>query len=146
LDKLQQLSHELQRRKQKVTKQRLAILSVLDESITPLTVEEIFFRVRENNDNNISLATIYRNLKTLLVAGMVEKQGINDDKTQYGLKKDDHAHHLVCLGCRKVICLPNCPLEEFTTEIKQKKGFTVTEHRVELYGYCLDCRNNKDWE
>ena len=68
MDKVEILSSELQARGHKLTKQRMAILKVLNDSQLPYTAEEMFLRMREWNDN-ISLATIYRNLKTLVEAG-----------------------------------------------------------------------------
>jgi len=138
LDRVEILSAELQTRGQKLTKQRLAIIRVLNESELPLTAEEIFLRVKEGNENT-SLATVYRNLKNLVSAGLVVKSGLLDDKVQYRLQSAPHSHNLVCLGCHKVIQLSQCPLDCLTETIGQKEGFTVTEHRMELYGYCTDC-------
>jgi len=138
VDRVKKLADELQSKGQKITKQRLAILRVLEQAKTSVTAEEIFLRVREGADNT-SLATIYRNLKILSDSGIVEKQGFLNDKAQFGLKKAVHSHNLVCLGCHKVIQINRCPLEHCET-IGAKEGFTIIDHRMEFYGYCNNCR------
>ncbi len=138
MDEMEKLYSELHTRGQKLTKQRLAIMKVLNESEAPVSAEEVFLRIREGSDNT-SLATVYRNLKNLVSAGLVVKSGLLDDKVQYRLKSSPHSHNLVCLGCHKVIQLSSCPLDCLTESIGRKEGFTVTEHRMELYGYCTDC-------
>jgi len=138
LDTVEKLFKELQDRGHKLTKQRMAILKVLKSSEIPLTAEEMFLRIREGNDNT-SLATIYRNLKTLVDAGLVVKFGLIEDKVRYRLQSSAHSHDLICLGCHKVVQLSSCPLDCLSESIGHKEGFTVTEHRMELYGYCLEC-------
>ena len=145
MDKVKMLFTELQARGLKLTKQRLAIIKVLNTSQIPLTAEEMFLRIREKNDNT-SLATVYRNLKTLVTAGLVVKSGLLEDKAQYRLASKPHSHDLICLGCHKVVELTQCPLDCLNEFIGEKEGFTVTEHRIELYGYCRECgkmRNKK---
>ncbi|HHT62585.1 MAG: Fur family transcriptional regulator [Bacillota bacterium] len=138
MDKLKMLYGELQARGLKLTKQRSAIIKMLNKSRVPLTAEEIFLRIRETNDNT-SLATVYRNLKTLVTAGLVVKTGLLEEKVQYRLASKPHSHDLICLGCHKVFELTQCPLEHLCEFIGQREGFTVTEHRIELYGYCQEC-------
>jgi Fur family ferric uptake transcriptional regulator len=137
LNRVKMLFAELQERGLKLTKQRSAIIRVLNASQIPLTAEELFLRIREKNDNT-SLATVYRNLKTLVAAGLVIKSGFLEDKAQYRLANKSHSHDLICLGCHKVVEMSQCPLE-CLDNIGQKEGFTVTEHRIELYGYCQEC-------
>lgn len=143
MDMVEKLFKELQTRGHKLTKQRMAILKVLNGSEIPLTAEEMFLRIREGNDNT-SLATVYRNLKTLVEAGLVVKFGLMEDKVQYRLQSSAHSHDLICLGCHKVVRLTSCPLDCLSESIGQKEGFTVTDHRMELYGYCLECGKKEE--
>ena len=138
MDRAEKIYAELQARGLKLTKQRLAIINELKASRVPLTAEDMFLSIRKRNDNT-SLATVYRNLKTLVTAGLVIKSGVFEDKAQYRLANSSHSHDLICLGCQKVLELTQCPFDCLQETIGQKEGFTVTEHRIELYGYCREC-------
>ena len=94
MDKLKMLYGELQARGLKLTKQRSAIIKMLNKSRVPLTAEEIFLRIRETNDNT-SLATVYRNLKTLVTAGQCQDRAIGG-KGAVSVGKP-HSHDLICL-------------------------------------------------
>ncbi|MGI6065623.1 MAG: Fur family transcriptional regulator [Bacillota bacterium] len=138
MDRVKKLSSKLQAQGQKITKQRRAILEVLAESDKPLTAEEVYLLVRGRKENT-SLTTVYRNLKKLLAAGLITREGFHDDKAQFQLLSDPHCHNLVCLNCRKVVKITECPLASFAKTVGEREGFTITEHRMELYGYCSDC-------
>ncbi|MGI6678364.1 MAG: Fur family transcriptional regulator [Dehalobacterium sp.] len=144
MDRVELISREFIAQGYKITKQRRAILTILDESEHPLTAEEIYLRIQAKN-NVSSLATVYRNLKTLVDAGYVVKSGLFEDKVQYRLQNDPHTHNLICLGCHKVIPLSDCPLNCLGETLGKKEGFTVTDHKIELYGFCFECeyRNGK---
>lgn len=143
MDRTEKLSAELQAQGQKITRQRRAILEVLSGNDRPLTADEIFLMVKAGKEST-SLATVYRNLKILLAAGLISREGFIDDKAQYSLQEKNHSHNLVCLGCHKIIKIPGCPLENFAASVGEKNGFTVTEHRMELYGYCTECNKYKN--
>lgn len=145
VDMDEKIFKELQARGHKLTKQRMAILKVLKSAEVPLTAEEIFLRIRAGKDST-SLATIYRNLKTLAEEDLVIKFGLLEDKVQYGLQSSDHnhSHNLVCLDCHKIVPLASCPLDYLREPIGKREGFIITEHRMELYGYCMDCERRKN--
>ena len=39
--------------------------------------------------------------------------------------------------------LPECPLGDLERRLAQTEGFTVTEHVVQLYGYCRACEEKR---
>lgn len=135
-------SQQLRASGQKATKARQGILTVLAESDKPLTARDIFLRLRQSADGT-SLATVYRNLKLLDDGGLIQRAGIWNGQTLYRQHCLDHQHQLICLGCRKVVKIAGCPLENFSRQIGEREGFTVTEHLLELYGYCLECAEGK---
>ncbi|WP_006714945.1 Fur family transcriptional regulator [Desulfitobacterium metallireducens] len=124
----------------KRTKHRIAILEILEQSETPLTADEIFLILKENN-TSIWLSTIYRTLEMLTEKEVVRKSTImGEDKARYEIKQDAHKHCFVCVTCHKMIPLMDCPLEEFEEKLKDKMDFDVTGHNLEIYGYCHDCK------
>lgn len=129
------------------TRSRRRIVEILQGS-EPKTAEEIFLALRELNEKT-SLSTVYRTCETLAQKGTVIKSNlIADGKTRYEYNKSGHMHHAVCLSCRRIIPIDDCPFGNFSEIMKDKFDFDVTSHRLELYGYCRDCRkkqtNGKD--
>ena len=87
---------------------------------------------------NLSLGTVYRNLKLLEELGMVRKVTTLNNVERYDACCEDHVH-FVCSKCGKIIDLPN-----FTQQIKDN-CFTEVGHDVEwvsliLGGTCSDCK------
>lgn len=125
----------------KSTKHRNAILEILEASDTPLTAEDIFLKLKEKNVS-IWLSTVYRTLETLTSRGLVIKANIMDDgKARFELDQKEHKHHVVCVGCRKMVSIGDCPFERFEKMLKDKIDFDVTGHKFEIYGFCKECKS-----
>lgn len=125
----------------KITKQRAALLKVLENAASPLTASQIHALYRQK-DPGAWLSTTYRALETFTEKGIVTKLISMDDATaSYELNRHAHKHYAVCRGCKKMIDLECCPIKDL--QVKTKDGsFHVTGHRLEVYGYCDDCYLN----
>jgi Fur family ferric uptake transcriptional regulator len=127
----------------KSTKQRNMIFDVLKEESLPLTAERVFFKVKEI-DPTISLSTIYRILDIFVDKGMVLKLSISEDnKAMFELNRMEHKHHLVCMRCKKIMAVDNCPFEVYEKSLEQETSFQITSHRLEIYGYCPVCKTKE---
>lgn len=124
----------------KWTRQRKSAYAALWEAERPLTVAEIYRRVTEGGDSEgYALSTVYRILAAFEEKGLVEKTTWTDDSSvAYSLNRGGHTHYAVCLKCRSRIPLPGCPFAHVRSG-QSFEGFTVTGHKLELYGYCRDC-------
>ena len=122
----------------KRTKHRRSVYSVLENAASPLSAPEIFSQVREG-DASVWLSTVYRILDCFVSEGLVLKTTVMDSSMAfYELNREQHRHYAVCVNCRRVIELVNCPMEKFVPEIAES-DFHVLGHKVEMYGYCKDC-------
>ena len=81
----------------RLTKQRQVILSVLSQSKSHLSSQDIFYLVKKKM-NNISYATIYRNLNFLVRSGLVATVECSGRETLFEIAKDKHSH-FICLKC-----------------------------------------------
>lgn len=127
----------------KNTKHRNAILEAMDSCEAPQTAEDIFLKLKESNVS-ISLSTVYRVLETLVSKELVIKSILsNDNKCVYEINRMEHKHHLVCVGCKKMISIEGCPFHEFEKTLQGKNGFDITGHKLEIYGYCAECKTEK---
>lgn len=133
---------QLQAAGQKTTRSRQGILAALADSDKPLTAGDIFLYLTQSGTAT-SQATVYRNLKLLERGGLIQKAGSWQGHALYQ-KLGRHQHHLICLDCRKVVNIAGCPLENYSQQIGAEAGFTVTEHLLELYGYCQNCQAGQE--
>lgn len=116
----------------KRTDQRELMLEVLRDSKRPLTAEDIFKKTE-----GVSLATVYRTLDLFAEKGLIEQHTFKDsEKKFYELSGNAHRHYAVCLGCRQMEYVNVCPVHDLHIE-----DFEITGHRLEIYGYCKDCRS-----
>jgi len=123
----------------KNTRHRIKMLEILDNSPQPISADDIFVRLKEQDDR-ISLSTVYRSLEALVRNELVNKVSFdNDNRTTFELNRLQHHHFLVCIGCNKIITVEDCPIHEYEEEVSRTRGFEVIGHKLELYGYCSDC-------
>ena len=124
----------------KWTKQRKDVYHVLLAAMEPLTVVEIYNEILKQGEVNYAVSTIYRILATFEESGFVEKSTfIGDGTVRYEWNKGGHKHYAVCLNCHKKVALKACPFEHLHLEANTG-DFQVTGHKLELYGYCKDCK------
>ena len=122
----------------KKTKSRQSVLSVLEQADKPLSAIEICSRM-DKNGGSAWISTVYRILELFVKKGVALKVTMmNNETSLYELNRFEHKHYAVCLGCRKIVSMDNCPMERFIPKIKDE-DFRVLGHNLEIYGYCKEC-------
>jgi Fur family ferric uptake transcriptional regulator len=122
----------------RMTAQRRAVLQAMRDLGCARAADEIFARARRIH-KRLGLVTVYRTLTALTRAGLAQEIHLGDGRTRYELTQPGHHHHLVCLSCGTVERVDGCLLKR-GAHSAAKRGFKVTGHRLELFGYCGDCR------
>ena len=94
------------------SRQRNLILNIINESYNHPTAYEIY-EIAKEEVPNISLGTVYRNLKLLYEHNMIIKITTNDKVTHYDKVFDKHSHFIcdVCNGIYDVSCGEDIPKE-----------------------------------
>ena len=124
----------------RMTNQRALIMEIIRQG--HLDADEIYRRAREKRPR-LSLSTVYRTLRTLTELGLVEELHFDETHHHYEVKTSVEHHHLLCLGCGKVVefsCLLSPKMKE---NIGHEKGFEVTGAEVRMTGYCAKCRQKR---
>ena len=126
----------------RVTHQRALIMEVIRQGRGHLDADEIYRRAREK-ESRLSLSTVYRNLQMMKKLGLVEELHFDDNRHHYEVKPSAEHHHLVCLGCGRVIEF-NYPLAHYLRgKVPEAKDFDITETEVRMTGYCAKCRRSR---
>lgn len=128
----------------KKTKQRVDVYYVLSKEGQPMTAIEIYDKISKRDGGcSYAISTIYRTLAAFEEKGYVEKSTMTgEDMAVFEWRKgDDHRHYAICLNCHKKVALEACPFKHMhITRNTPEDDFTVTGHKLELYGYCKECR------
>ena len=124
----------------RMTGQRRLIIKVLENSKDHPDVETLFERSNKI-DNKVSIATVYRTVKLLQNAGILEKLEFNDGRSRFEDAVRKHHDHLIDLDTGKVIEFIDEEIEYIQKKIAKKLGYDLVGHKLELYGKKNDGKN-----
>ena len=123
----------------RATSQRALILETIRRG--HMDADEIYRQAR-NKQPHLSLSTVYRTLRMFKQLGLVEELHFDETHHHYEIKPSTEHHHLVCLGCGKVVEF-NCLLSpKMKRSIARKNDFEITGTEIRMTGYCSNCRQN----
>lgn len=79
------------------------------------------------NFKHTSRSTIYRNIQTLLDAGLITELHVHDGETYYEWADTNHHDHVACTNCDVIECI-DCPAPN------------LRDHYLELKNLCSTCK------
>ena len=120
------------------TKQKGAILRALRNTDIHPTANWIYKQVKQEIPN-ISLGTVYRDLKLLKRRGEIAELDYSGSLTRYDGNTGRH-HHFHCQKCDRIFDIAEVVDSEIDNLVAATTGFEVSSHRLEFYGLCRDCR------
>lgn len=132
------LKSKLEARGAHLTQQRAAVFDYLRQVEHHPSAEEVYMAVKQKLPK-ISLATVYKNLEALVNCGAISKLTYGDAAARYDIRTDHH-YHTRCLDCGKIWDLDSKAGPDWLKQIKPQAGFAVKDYRLELLGYCRECR------
>ncbi|MFZ5910259.1 MAG: Fur family transcriptional regulator [Chloroflexota bacterium] len=127
----------------RMTPQRYGICQVLAESRTHPTAQSVFEQMQVIYPN-ISQATVYNTLNSLLEAGLI--QGLDASGSgalHYDANPQPHVH-LVCSQCQTIEDFPGLQLESVVDQISQESGYELRELRLVYFGICPRCKQERE--
>lgn len=127
---------------QRYTPVRRALVSTLAAAGRPLSIPEIL----EVNES-LPQSSAYRNLTTLIEAGVVRRVTGVDDHGRFELAEElaGHHHHLACSRCGTVEDVVPSPrleraMDDAARVVAEEQGYLVTGHQFDLVGTCPRCQ------
>ena len=137
--RLQRFNQFLAQSGLKATRQRDEIVRAFFAAGRHISAEELYHQIR-GQDPAIGLVTVYRTLKLLRSAGLATQRTFGADYARFDPNPADWPHHhLICTRCGKIQEFQDATLSALRHKVARSVGFTVTEHRIELYGFCRAC-------
>ncbi len=125
---------------QRLTTQRRLILDALRHSQEHLDADELY-RLVKDRDARISLSTVYRALHLFKELGLVDERYLGAEHHHYEAKGAREHHHLVCLGCGKIVEFESPLTDRMKQEVSGQSGFEISGVEVYMEGYCDGCRH-----
>jgi Fur family peroxide stress response transcriptional regulator len=120
-----------------VTHQRVVIYQALMAKGHHPSPEEIYRRVRRQIPS-ISLATVYKNIRTFIDHGLLREASPHHGCARLEVNLEPH-HHLVCLRCKAIVDLAEEAVEPVRLRSRPPAGFRVERCSVEVQGICDKC-------
>jgi Fur family transcriptional regulator, ferric uptake regulator len=117
------------------TRQKDAIRAAFLAANRPLSPDEAL-TLAQKDVEAVSIATIYRNIATLVEDKWLTPIEVPGHATHYEVAGKAHHHHFQCNNCGTVHELEGCDLQ---TRPKMPRGFKYASHELFVYGTCSSC-------
>jgi Fur family ferric uptake transcriptional regulator len=121
----------------RMTEQRRVIARVLGQAQDHPDVEELYRRASKIDDK-ISISTVYRTVRLLEDAGIIERHDFREGRARYEQMPEEHHDHLINLRTGEVTEFRSEEIERLQEAVARKLGYRLVDHRLELYAVPLD--------
>ena len=75
--------------------------------------------------------------------GEVLELGFSTDDNRYDGNRPYPHPHLICIRCRKITDPQVSLVDDLTQEVAEQTGYQVVSHRLDFYGLCPDCQQER---
>ena len=127
--------------RQRTTRQLEQVFKALQGDHTHPFAHEVYRRVRRRLPR-ISLATVYRNLHSLVEEGKIRTILLDEQAARYDPETSEH-DHFVCEKCGRVVDLFLRRARRIDLTSLAKHGYVVTSHNLTVYGMCRICTRRR---
>ena len=105
------------------------------------TADVVYMNVRQQNPN-ISLGTVYRNLTLLSDIGEIARLRLGDGVDHFDADISPH-YHFICTDCGSVIDLKMDNIDDIVTTAGTHFDGQITGHVTYFYGICGCCNKQE---
>ncbi|EKY26084.1 Fur family transcriptional regulator [Clostridium celatum] len=124
-------------KKLKLTPQRLAVYQYLKGTLEHPSAETIY-KALQPNYPTMSLATVYKTLKTLVEIGLVQELNVGEGNFRYDANYHEHAH-VQCVNCGKVEDIDFIDFSSLNNLVEEKTNYKIKFNKLFFYGECNEC-------
>jgi len=124
---------------QKVTPQRMLILSCVRHAGGHLTAPQILEQVRRSYPY-VDASTVYRTLAAARELRLVSETNMGAGDIEFEWTGQERHHHLICRSCGQVFSLDNSYLDGLASALLEDRGFQADLGHFAIFGVCGECR------
>ncbi|MBL6722869.1 MAG: transcriptional repressor [Candidatus Margulisbacteria bacterium] len=127
---------------QRYTQQKKDIVASIVTQVDPFEIET--FLAQFNKDKRkIGRATLYRTIKQLLDAKLIQKIDTGNGRVCYKYNQElQHHDHMICNQCGQLYAINIEKLSNILNNECKAFGFTPEYRSLHIYGKCSNCRTN----
>jgi Fe2+ or Zn2+ uptake regulation protein len=123
----------------RLTGARRAVVEIMARSTHAITPIEIYDEARDAHPA-LGLVTVYRTLEALEEQGLIQRVHQPEGCQAFITAPAGHQHLLLCRKCGKAAIFEGDDLETLIKSIARKTGYQITEHWLQLFGLCPNCK------
>lgn len=125
-------------KKLKLTPQRIAVYKYLKSTKSHPSAEVIYKAIQEEYPT-MSLATVYKALKTLAEVDLVQEINVGEGNFRYDAMVQPHPH-IQCLECNRVDDIENISFSDLNLKASEFTDYSILANQVYFYGVCPNCK------
>ncbi len=124
------------------TWQREAVRAAMKHERGFTSAQKLYDRMRADG-MNIGLATVYRTLSTMAESGEADTLNSPEGENLFRFcATQRHHHHLICRYCGFTQEIEALGIEAWAHQVAERHGFIKSQHIIDIFGVCPECRNN----
>lgn len=135
---MEKLTAAFKKEKLKLTPQRIAIYEMLKSTKAHPSAESIYDSIKEQYPT-MSLATVYKTLKTLAQIGLIQEINVGEGNFRYDANALPHPH-VMCINCGRVDDIDGADLGFINDYAKNYTDYNILSSKVYFYGVCPNCK------
>ena len=139
------LKAELNERGWRLTPQREIILETFQNlpKGEHLSAEDLRDVLKDEGEQ-VSLSTIYRNLKLMARMGILRELELAEGQKRYEINQPSphHHHHLICVRCNKTIEFKNDSVLKAGARTAKKAGYHLLDCQLTIHAVCPTCQRS----
>jgi Fur family transcriptional regulator, ferric uptake regulator len=126
----------------RLTSPRRAVIDALASTQQALNATEIYDLARKQYPS-LGLVSVYRTLEKLEELELIQRVHHPDGCQAFIAGFTGHQHLLICQSCGRTQFFEGDDLEPLFERVALQSGYQISEHWLQLFGFCVDCQHSK---
>lgn len=123
----------------------LTVLEVFLHTEHHVTAEELADLVAEKG-HPLTVEFVGETIELMCRYGFAHRNRFDNGRVRYEHRHlGQHHDHMICTKCQKIIEFESLAVEQLQTQIAAAYGFHLLQHKMELYGICKECLDQRDF-